>query len=68
MRSDQLKLERDYAERLNLFKPEWPAMQQLKAQIDKGKEHIEQAVQENVTKARDAARSEYLTAHGARKT
>jgi capsular exopolysaccharide synthesis family protein len=62
LRSDQLKLERDYAERLNLFKPEWPAMQQLKAQIDKGKEHMEQVVQENVVKARDAAKSEYLTA------
>ncbi len=62
LRSDQLKLERDYAERLNLFKPEWPAMQQLKAQIDKGKEHIDQVVSETVAKAREAAKSEYTTA------
>ncbi|MGH9366409.1 MAG: GumC family protein [Thermoanaerobaculia bacterium] len=62
LRSDQLKLERDYAERLNLFKPEWPAMQQLKAQIDKGREHIDQVVRETVAKARDLARSDYLTA------
>lgn len=62
MRGDQLRLERDYAERLNLFKPEWPAMQQLKAQIDKGKEHIETVVQETVTKAREAAKTDYLTA------
>ena len=41
LRQDNLKLERDYAEKLSIFKPEWPAMQQLKAQIDKGKEHID---------------------------
>ena len=33
LRADQLKLERDYAERLNLFKPEWPAMQQLRDEL-----------------------------------
>ena len=32
LRGEQAKLERDYAEKLNLFKPEWPAMQQLKIQ------------------------------------
>jgi capsular exopolysaccharide synthesis family protein len=62
LRSDNLKLERDYAERLSVFKPEWPAMQQLKAQIDKGKEHIAQVVQETVAKAREAAKSDYMTA------
>ena len=62
LRGDELKAERDYAEKLNLFKPEWPAMQQLKAQIDSGKEHIDQVVRETVEKAREAAKSEYLTA------
>ncbi len=38
LRGVQAKLERDYAEKLNLYKPEWPAMQQLKAQIDKGRQ------------------------------
>lgn len=62
LRTEQLKSERDYAERLNLFKPEWPAMQQLKAQIDKGKEHIDQIIQETVAKAREVAKTEYQTA------
>jgi len=61
LKSDQLKLERDYAEKLSVFKPEWPAMQQLKAQIDKGREHIDQAIKETVEKARDAAKSDYMT-------
>ena len=62
LRSDQLRLERDYAEKLSIFKPEWPAMQQLKAQIDKNNEHIQTVVQETVAKAREAAKSDYLTA------
>jgi capsular exopolysaccharide synthesis family protein len=62
LRSDQAKLERDYAEKLNLFKPEWPAMQQLRAQIEKGRQHLASVVQETVQKARDAARTDYLTA------
>lgn len=61
LRGEQAKLERDYAEKLNLFKPEWPAMLQLKAQIDKGKTHLDSVIQETVAKARDSARGEYLT-------
>lgn len=62
MRNDQAKLEREYAEKLNLYKPEWPAMQQLKAQIDKGRQHLDAAVQETASKARDLAKADYLTA------
>ncbi|MHB0971445.1 MAG: GumC family protein [Thermoanaerobaculia bacterium] len=62
LRNEQAKLEREYAEKLNLFKPEWPAMQQLKAQIDKGRQHLNEVIQETVDKARENARSEYLTA------
>ena len=62
MRNDQLRLEREYAEKLNLYKPEWPAMQQLKAQIDKGKQHLDTVIQETVAKAREVARSDYVTA------
>jgi capsular exopolysaccharide synthesis family protein len=62
LRNDQLKLERDYAERLNLFKPDWPAMQQLQAQIDKGRQHLDGVIQETVSKARETAKSDYLTA------
>ena len=62
LRQDQARLEREYAEKLNLFKPEWPAMQQLKAQIDKSHQHLDSVIQETVSKARDVARSDYLTA------
>ena len=62
LRQDEAKLERDYAEKLNLFKPEWPAMQQLKAQIEKSHQHLDSVIQETVSKARDVARNDYLTA------
>lgn len=62
LRNEQAKLEREYAEKLNLFKPEWPAMQQLKAQIDKGRQHLDSVIDETVSKARDVAKSDYLTA------
>jgi capsular exopolysaccharide synthesis family protein len=62
LRGEQARLEREYAEKLNLYKPEWPAMQQLKAQIDKGRQHVNSIVQETVSKARESARNDYLTA------
>ncbi len=61
VQADVAKLERDYAEKLNLYKPEWPAMQQLKIQIDKSKQHLASVIGESVTRAREQARSEYLT-------
>jgi len=62
LRSEQLRLERDYATKLNIYKPDWPAMQELKAQIDKGRSNLQGVVVETVGKAREAARAEYLTA------
>jgi len=62
LRNEQARLEREYAENLNLFKPEWPAMQQLKAQLDKGRQHITAVIEETVSKARDLAKNDYLTA------
>jgi capsular exopolysaccharide synthesis family protein len=62
LRNEQAKLEREYAEKLNLYKPEWPAMLQQKAQIDKGRQHLNEVIQETVDKAREVARSEYVTA------
>ncbi|MEO8189183.1 MAG: polysaccharide biosynthesis tyrosine autokinase [Acidobacteriota bacterium] len=62
IRADQARLERDYAEKLNLYKPEWPAMLQMKAQIDKGRQNLEAAVQDTVSKARESARNDYMTA------
>lgn len=62
LRNEQLNLEREYAEKLNLFKPEWPAMQQLKARIDKARGDLDSVIQDTLAKAREAARSEYQTA------
>ena len=60
--NDQARLERDYAEKLNLFKPEWPAMQQLKAQIGKGRQHLDSVIAKTVEKARETAKSDYEAA------
>ncbi|MEO8429910.1 MAG: polysaccharide biosynthesis tyrosine autokinase [Acidobacteriota bacterium] len=62
LRGEQARLEREYAEKLNLFKPEWPAMLQLKAQIEKGRQHLEATVQDTLRKNREAARGDYETA------
>jgi polysaccharide biosynthesis transport protein len=62
LRNDQARLEREYAEKLNLYKPDWPAMLQLKAQIDKGRQHLSGVIQETVSKARDNAYTDYMTA------
>lgn len=62
LQNDLAKLERDYAEKLNLFKPDWPAMQQLKIQIEGAKQHLASVVEDSVTKAREAARTDYTTA------
>ncbi len=62
LQNDQARLEREYAEKLNLFKPQWPAMIELKAQIDKGRQHLQQMVGEAAAKTRDAAKNDFLTA------
>lgn len=62
LRSELIQLERDYASKLGTFKPEWPAMQDLKARIERSRQNLESVVDETVTKAREAARSEYQTA------
>jgi polysaccharide biosynthesis transport protein len=62
LRSEQLQLERDYATKLNVYKPDWPPMQELKARIDKGRQNLKAAISDAVAKARDEARTEYQTA------
>lgn len=62
LQSEVARLERDYAEKLNLYKPEWPAMEQLKIQIEKAKQHLASVIDETVAKARQQAHSDYLTA------
>ena len=62
LRTELQRLEREYAEKSNIYKPEWPAMVQLKAQIEESRKGIREATTEAASKAVQAARSEYLTA------
>jgi polysaccharide biosynthesis transport protein len=62
LRSEQSRLEREYTEKLNVYKPEWPAMEQLQRQIEKGQQYLKSVINESVTKAREAARTDYMTA------
>lgn len=62
LRSDQLKLEREYETRLKTYKPDWPEMVTLKAEIEKGQQHLDGVIQEMVEKARGVAHAAYQTA------
>jgi len=61
-RAELMRLERDYASRLATYKPDWPAMQDLKAQIDKARSSLNTSTQQTVRQARDNARVEYQAA------
>jgi len=61
-RSELSRLEREYAERQALFKEDYPAMVQLRAQLAKAKQEYQKLVDETVTRAREQARTEYYTA------
>ena len=58
-RNDLARLEREYTEKLGVFKPEWPAMQSLRAQIEKARQDLKVATREAVAKAREAAKADY---------
>lgn len=57
-RAEQQKLEREYSEKLSIWKPDFPAMKQLKARIERGQKYLEAAGREAAEKARDKARVE----------
>jgi polysaccharide biosynthesis transport protein len=61
LRKDQLELERKYDTQLKTFKPDWPPMVELKAQIDRGRQHLDQVVQKEAQRAIDAAQASYQT-------
>ena len=65
---DQLKLEREYETKLQTYKPEWPAMVELRAEIEQGRENVNKAISENVESARQAAYADYQTALRQEKT
>jgi capsular exopolysaccharide synthesis family protein len=62
LRSEELKLERDYEAQLKVYKPEWPAMVTLKGEIERTKQHIATVVREAVDTARKSANASYTTA------
>ncbi|HXO43283.1 MAG TPA: polysaccharide biosynthesis tyrosine autokinase [Thermoanaerobaculia bacterium] len=62
LRSEELKLERDYESQLKIYKPEWPAMVTLKGEIERTKQHIATVVREAVDTARKSANASYTTA------
>ncbi|HEV7670701.1 MAG TPA: polysaccharide biosynthesis tyrosine autokinase [Thermoanaerobaculia bacterium] len=62
LRSNQLKMERDYETKLKTYKPDWPAMVSLKADIDKGQQHLKALIEEMGARARSDAFADYQTA------
>ena len=60
LRKDQLELERKYDSQLKTFKPDWPPMVELKAQID-GPPAPRRGGQREAHRAIDAAQASYQT-------
>ncbi|MDY7092277.1 MAG: polysaccharide biosynthesis tyrosine autokinase [Acidobacteriota bacterium] len=61
-RSNLASLRQDYNSRLNVFKPEWPEMVELKSRIETAEENLRQMVEENAALARETARAAYQAA------
>jgi polysaccharide biosynthesis transport protein len=62
LRRELLQLEQEYDRKLLTFKPEWPAMVELRSQIERGQEHLRGVVDEMVQQARRNSQSEFQTA------
>lgn len=62
LRKEALNLQRDYDTKLKTYKPDFPEMVSLKAEIEKSQQHINDVVKEQAEKARAAAASSYQTA------
>lgn len=59
---DQQKLEREYQTKLQTYKPEWPAMVELRGEIEQGRENLNRTIAESVEKAKKSAFAEYQAA------
>ena len=62
IRGDLQKLEREYQDKLSIYKPELPAMKQLQKQIENTRETLAIAGKDAAQKAIEVARTEYQTA------
>jgi len=61
-RSELLSMERDYATKLNVYKPEWPAMVELETRIEQARLNLESSSRQALERARSSARADYQTA------
>jgi succinoglycan biosynthesis transport protein ExoP len=61
-RAQLLKLERDYETRLKTYKPDFPDMLSLKAEIEKSRQHLKEVTGEQVDKVKSHALASYQTA------
>lgn len=61
-RGQVLKLEREYEAKLKTYKPDFPDMVTLKAEIEKTRQHLNEVIQEQLGKARSDAYAAYQTA------
>lgn len=62
MRSELIRLEREYENKLKTYKPDFPDMVALKAEIDKQRQNLEGLVRETFDKARNGAYGAWQTA------
>jgi capsular exopolysaccharide synthesis family protein len=60
-RAELLQMEREYAANLNVYKPEWPAMVELKLKIDQSKRNLITTVRDALERERQRARAEFQT-------
>ena len=62
LRREQEERERSYASQLKTYKPEYPAMVELKEEIDRAAEDLDQIIAEAVTEARESSSAELQAA------
>lgn len=62
LRADLSRLQQSYDQKLQMFKPEWPAMKDLKYQIDNTQKALVNAINIAAGKVREDARRELVTA------
>lgn len=54
--------QRTYNEKLQVYKPEWPAMKQLRVQIEEAQKSLRKDIHEAATRVREEAHRDFLTA------
>ncbi len=62
LRAELVQLRQEYDAKLKTYRPEYPEMVTLKGRVDKQQQAVNEAIREAVSKARDAAYSDYQTA------